>query len=85
MLSQFLIIGNKSHSGAGTKFFFHERTRGPNFIQHFMAAATPPNASAAAPTDREGVGLYLGEARAPPLLKHIPANPCQSHLSTPCF
>jgi hypothetical protein len=44
---------------AGTKFFFHERTRGPNFIQHFMAAATPHNASAAAPVDGQGVGLYL--------------------------
>ena len=48
-----------AHRGAGTKFFFHERTSGSNFIQRFMAAATPATAAAEAPEDTEGVGLYL--------------------------
>eukprot|EP01047_Picozoa_sp_COSAG01_P010395 COSAG01_NODE_438_length_17037_cov_13.150136_9_plen_616_part_00 len=48
-----------AHRGAGTKFFFHQRTSGPNFIQRFMAAATPHNSSAPAPPDSAGIGLYL--------------------------
>jgi hypothetical protein len=48
-----------AHRGAGTKFFFHERTTGANFIQRFMAGATPATAAASAEPDSSSTGLYL--------------------------
>ena len=54
-----------AHRGAGTKFFFHERTTGANFIQRFMAGATPTTADGPGETDEEGIGLYLGAIPAP--------------------
>jgi hypothetical protein len=48
-----------AHRGAGTKFFFHERTTGANFVQRFMAGATPATASGPGEPDSSSKGLYL--------------------------
>ena len=61
-----------AHRGEGTKFFFHERTTGPNFIQRFMAGATPANASSPSPPIAEGSGLYLEtQAGVAPSQSHV--------------
>lgn len=48
-----------AHRGAGTKFFFHERTTGANFVQRFMAGATPATAAGSGEPDSSSKGLYL--------------------------
>ena len=48
-----------AHRGAGTKFFFHERTTGANFVQRFMAGGTPRTAAASGEPNTSNRGLYL--------------------------